>query len=101
MGRASVIVDLRAGDEFAVREHPKDDRYTFPPYVTVDLVDSDQRAVWVKVSDPAALDGLIAALAQARDWLAAEVTGQAPLPVAPEPVGDNGLALHPLPVGVV
>ena len=68
--------------------------------MTVDLVDSDQGAVWVKVSDPAALDGLIAVLAQARDWLAPEVTGQAPLPVAPEPVGDNGLALHPLPVGV-
>jgi hypothetical protein len=52
------------------------------------------------VSDPAAFDGLITALAQARDLLAAEVTGQAPLPVTPEPVGNTGLTLSPLPVGM-
>ena len=100
MASASVIVNLLPGDGFPVREYPADDRFKSKPQVTVDLVDSDQGAVWVRVSDPAALDGLIAALARARDWLAAEVTGQSPLPVAPEPVGDSGLTLHPLPVGV-
>ena len=102
MARASTILDLRPGDVFSVRQYPERDRpgYTFPAHVSVDLVDVDSGAVWVQVSDPAALDGLITSLVEARDWLAAEVAGQPSLPVEPEPVGDTGLTLHPLPVGV-
>lgn len=100
MARASTIIYLRSGDDFPVREYPAAAGYASSARVGVDLVDSDQGAVWVQVSDPAAFDGLITALTQARDWLTAEVTGQAPLPAVPEPVGDTGLSLHPLPVGV-
>jgi hypothetical protein len=100
MASAAVIVNLRPGDDFPVREYPADDRFMSSPHVAVDLVDSDQSTVWVRVSDPAAFDGLITAMAQARDWLAAEISSQVPLPVAPEPVGNTGLTLGPLPVGV-
>ena len=88
MASASVIVNLRPGDGFPVREYPADDRFKSKPQVTVDLVDSDQGAVWVRVSDPAALDGLIAALAQARDWLAAEVRATGTEEVVPIPYGS-------------
>lgn len=98
MARASTSVYLRPGDRFGVREHPVD-RYRTAPDVSVDLVDTeDGSAVWFLVEDPAALDGLISALTQARDWLAAEIAGQPALPA--EPVGDTGLTLGPLPVGV-
>ena len=101
MARSSTIVYLRPGDGFPVREYPADQRHQASrARVSVDLVDADQGAVWVDVTDPTALDGLITALAEARDWLAAEATGQARLPVDPEPIGDTGLTLHPLPVGV-
>lgn len=63
-------------------------------------MDADQGAVWLRVSEPVALDGLITALVQARDWLAAEMVGQARLPIEPAPVGDTGLTLSALPVGV-
>ena len=51
-------------------------------------------------SDPAVLEALIAAAVEARSELLAELTGQAPLPVEPESVGDTGLTLGRLPVGV-
>ena len=102
MARSSTIVYLRPGDGFPVREfYPADQRHQASrARVSVDLVDADQGAVWVDVTDPTSLDGLITALAEAQDWLAAEATGQARLPVDPEPVGDTGLTLHPLPMGV-
>lgn len=99
MARAATIIYLRPGDTFPVREQPVE-RYRSAPSVSVDLVDVDQGAVWFQISEPAALDGLVAALVEARDWLAAEIAGQPSLPVEPEPVGDTGLTLHPLPVGV-
>ena len=53
----------------------------------------------VRINDPAVLDALVAQLTEARDWLTIEVTEQTPPPMVPEPVGDTGLFLHPLPVG--
>lgn len=102
MARAAVIVTLRPGDAFRVRKHPATDRAWSKPEVWVDLVNADQGAVWVTVTDPATFDGLLAALAQARDWLFTELAStQTPLPLDPDPVGDTGLTLQPLPVGVV
>ena len=100
MARAATIVYLRAGDEFSVREYPAVGVGSTPA-VSVDLVEGDRGEVWLHVSDPAAFDGLIAALAQAQDWLTGETSGQPSLPVVPEPepVGNTGLTLHPLPVG--
>ena len=91
----NVLVSLHAVPaEFRVREFPSDGYRS--PFVSLEVAEE----VSVLVSDPAVLTALAELALSARTWLAAEVSGQAPLPVEPVPVGDTGLTLHPLPVGV-
>jgi hypothetical protein len=104
MARSSTYIRLRPGDVFPVREYPTDDFGT--AHVYVDLVDTDVADVLLEAADPAALDSLITALVEARDWLTAERAGQAPLPTEPDPAPTGPaspnphLTPGPLPVGV-
>jgi hypothetical protein len=94
----SITVGVDAPESIEVHTHP--------------AADGSRAAVFMEVSpgvsllfyDPAVLDALAGHLVRARDWLHTETTGQAPLPTDSEPesaqVGDTGLSLHRLPVGV-
>ena len=95
MARLIASVDLAADDRIAVLPQPAD--HHGPGFVVLSL---GELRVSVRAENLPALDALVTAAVEARDWLTAEVTGQSPLPTDPEPVGDTGLTLHPLPVGV-
>jgi hypothetical protein len=94
----SITVGVDAAESLEVHTHP--------------AAGGSRVAVFVEVSpgvsllfyDPAVLDALAGHLVGARDWLHTETTGQAPLHTDLEPesaqVGDTGLLLHRLPVGV-
>ena len=91
----SVTVDLFADDRIAVLSQ-RADQYG-PALVVLSL---GELRLSVRADNLAVLDALGTAAVEARDWLIAEVAGQTRLPVEAEPVGDTGLTLHPLPVGM-
>jgi hypothetical protein len=94
----SITVAVDASESIEVHTHP--------------AAGGSRTAVFVEVSagvsllfyDPAVLDALAGHLVRARDWLHTETTGPALLPTDCEPesapVGETGLSLHRLPVGV-
>ena len=94
MPRHLITTCLQSGDSFPVSVRAAREGHQ----ATALLHIGDLTAL---VSDPAVLDTLAAAVAEARDRLTAEVTDQTPPPMVAEPVGDTGLFLHPLPVGQV
>lgn len=95
MAHLSMLVDLATGDQFEVLSHPADRHGA--GFVVLSLA---ELRVSVRAENLPALDALVTATVEARDWLTAEVAGQSSLPVEAEPIGDTGLMLHPLPVGV-
>jgi hypothetical protein len=92
MTRHLITTCLEPGDTFPVNVHPAREGQE----ATAFLHFGNLTAL---VSDPAVLDTLAAAVIEARDRLAAEITGQAPLPVDP-PKANPYLTPGPLPVGV-